>query len=91
LPVPSVIDSGSTVQLLVTHFVIQGILKPGIEFQNFASKFPSLVFTIGALPEPMKMELTPENSAALAKYAASAGQTPAEFLNRYFSDPPSRA
>ena len=34
----------------------------------------------------MKIELTPENAAALAKYAALAGQTPAEFLNRYLSE-----
>ena len=29
----------------------------------------------------MKIELTPDNAAALTKYAALAGQTPAEFLN----------
>jgi hypothetical protein len=29
------------------------------------------------------IELTPDNAAALAKYAALAGDTPAEFLNRY--------
>lgn len=34
----------------------------------------------------MKIELTPENAAALAKYAALAGQTPTEFLNRYLSE-----
>jgi hypothetical protein len=34
----------------------------------------------------MKIALTPENAAALAKYAALAGHTPAEFLNRYLSD-----
>ena len=34
----------------------------------------------------MKIELTAENAAALAKYAALAGHTPAEFLNRYLSD-----
>ena len=33
----------------------------------------------------MKIELTPENAAALAKYAALAGCTPAEFLNRFRS------
>lgn len=31
----------------------------------------------------MKIELTPENTAALAKYAALAGCSPAEFLNEY--------
>jgi len=34
----------------------------------------------------MKIELTPEKAAALAKYAALARHTPAEFLNRYLSD-----
>jgi len=34
----------------------------------------------------MNIELTPENSAALTKYAALAGQTPGEFLNRYLED-----
>lgn len=34
----------------------------------------------------MNIELTAENAAALAKYAALVGQTPAEFLNRYLSD-----
>ena len=34
----------------------------------------------------MKIELTPESAAALAKYAALAGCTPTEFLNRYLSD-----
>jgi hypothetical protein len=29
----------------------------------------------------MKFELTPENSAALAKYAELSGHTPDEFLN----------
>ena len=33
----------------------------------------------------MKIGLTPENAAALAKYAALAGCTPAEFLNRFRS------
>jgi hypothetical protein len=31
-------------------------------------------------------KLTPENSAALTKYAALAGYTPAEFLNQYLTD-----
>jgi hypothetical protein len=34
----------------------------------------------------MKIELTPENAAALAKYAALAGHTPGEFLNQYLAD-----
>jgi hypothetical protein len=34
----------------------------------------------------MKIELTPANAAALAKYAALARHTPTEFLNRYLSD-----
>jgi hypothetical protein len=34
----------------------------------------------------MKIELTPDNAAALTKYAELAGQTPAEFLNRYLTD-----
>jgi hypothetical protein len=34
----------------------------------------------------MHIELTPANAAALTKYAALAGLTPAEFLNRYLSD-----
>jgi hypothetical protein len=34
----------------------------------------------------MKIDLTPANAAALAKYAALAGCTPAEFLNRYLTD-----
>jgi hypothetical protein len=34
----------------------------------------------------MKIELTPANSAALTKYAALAGRTPTEFLNRYLDD-----
>jgi hypothetical protein len=34
----------------------------------------------------MKIELTPENAAALTKYAALAGHTPTEFLNRYLED-----
>ena len=34
----------------------------------------------------MKIELTPENLAALAKYAALAGCTPDAFLNRYLAD-----
>ena len=34
----------------------------------------------------MKIELTPENAAALAKYAAWAKQSPAEFLHEYLSD-----
>jgi hypothetical protein len=34
----------------------------------------------------MHIEPTPENAAALTKYAALAGLTPAEFLNRYLSD-----
>jgi hypothetical protein len=34
----------------------------------------------------MKVELTPENAAALTKYAALAGHTPSEFLNRYLTD-----
>ena len=33
----------------------------------------------------MKIDITPENAVALAKYAASAGHTPAEFLNEYLS------
>ena len=37
----------------------------------------------------MNIELTPKDSAPLARYAASAGRIPAEFLNRYLSDPPS--
>jgi hypothetical protein len=32
------------------------------------------------------VELTPANAAVLSKYAALAGHTPAEFLNRYLSD-----
>jgi hypothetical protein len=36
-------------------------------------------------PEPMKIELTSENSAALTKYAELTGHTPAEFLNEYLS------
>ena len=36
--------------------------------------------------ETMKIELTPANAAALAKYAALARHTPTEFLNRYLSD-----
>jgi hypothetical protein len=36
--------------------------------------------------ETMKIELTPANAAALTKYAALAGHTPTEFLNRYLSD-----
>jgi hypothetical protein len=35
---------------------------------------------------PMNLVLTPENAAALTKYAALTGCTPAEFLNRYLSD-----
>ena len=43
--------------------------------------------TIGTTPpRSMKIELTPEISAALAKYAELAGQPPAEFLNRYLND-----
>jgi hypothetical protein len=34
----------------------------------------------------MKIELSPENVAAVEKYAALAGLIPAELLNRYFSD-----
>ena len=34
----------------------------------------------------MKIDITPENAAALAKYAALAGNTPAEFLNGYLTD-----
>jgi hypothetical protein len=34
----------------------------------------------------MKIELTPENSATLTKYAELTGHTPAEFLNRYLAD-----
>ena len=34
----------------------------------------------------MKIELTPENAAALTKYAALAGGTPARFLNKYLAD-----
>lgn len=34
----------------------------------------------------MKIGLIPENASALAKYAALAGHTPAEFLNRHPSD-----
>jgi hypothetical protein len=34
----------------------------------------------------MNIELTPENAAALSKYAALAGCTPTEFLNRYLTD-----
>jgi hypothetical protein len=34
----------------------------------------------------MKIELTPENTAALAKYAALAGCTPDAFLNQYLAD-----
>jgi len=45
------------------------------------------VFAIGVTPPPeMKIELTPENSAALTKYAAFAGRTPAEFLNQCLTD-----
>jgi hypothetical protein len=36
-----------------------------------------------ATPRTMNIELTTENAAALAKYAALAGRTLAEFLNRY--------
>ncbi len=39
-------------------------------------------------PGTMKIELPPENAANLAKYAALAGHTPTEFLNRYLSDRP---
>jgi hypothetical protein len=34
----------------------------------------------------MKIELTPENAAALTKYAALAGRTPARFLNENLAD-----
>ena len=34
----------------------------------------------------MKIELSPENVAAVEKYAALAGLIPPELLNRYFSD-----
>jgi hypothetical protein len=34
----------------------------------------------------MKIELTPENSAVVAKYAELTGQTPSVFLNRYLRD-----
>jgi len=34
----------------------------------------------------MKIELTPENAAALTKYAALAGCTPGRFLNKYLAD-----
>jgi hypothetical protein len=34
----------------------------------------------------MKIELTPESAATLAKYAELTGHTPAEFLNRYLND-----
>jgi hypothetical protein len=34
----------------------------------------------------MNVELTAENATALAKYAALAGCTPSEFLNRYLTD-----
>ena len=34
----------------------------------------------------MKIELDAENSAALTRYAALAGHSPTEFLNRYLSD-----
>ena len=30
----------------------------------------------------MKIELTPDNAVALAKYAQLSGHTPADFLNR---------
>jgi hypothetical protein len=35
---------------------------------SFVSIFPQKVFRIGATPRTMKIELTPENAAALAKY-----------------------
>jgi hypothetical protein len=34
----------------------------------------------------MNIELTAENAAALSKYAALAGCTPGEILNRYLTD-----
>jgi hypothetical protein len=34
----------------------------------------------------MKIDISPENAAALAKYAALAGCTPAEFLNGYITE-----
>jgi hypothetical protein len=34
----------------------------------------------------MKIELTPENAAALVIYAALAGHTQAEFVNQYLTD-----
>jgi hypothetical protein len=34
----------------------------------------------------MNVELTAENASALARYAALAGHTPSEFLNRYLTD-----
>jgi hypothetical protein len=34
----------------------------------------------------MKTAITSKNAAALAKYAALAGHTPTEFLNRYLAD-----
>jgi hypothetical protein len=36
--------------------------------------------------EQMKIELTPDNAAALSKYAALAGHTPDELLNQYLAD-----
>src|ERR1700675_2909246 len=37
-------------------------------------------------PRPLGGLLTPQNTAALAKYAALAGHTPTEFLNRYLEE-----
>jgi len=54
--------------------------------KGFRLDFPESGVTIGTTPETMKIELTPEKAAALAKYAALARHTPAEFLNRYLSD-----
>jgi hypothetical protein len=34
----------------------------------------------------MKIEFTPENAAALAKYAVLARRTPTEFLNQYLEE-----
>jgi hypothetical protein len=55
------------------------------------SSFVSISLSPGAYnsiqpPRSMKIELTAENAAALAKYAALAGYTPDEFLNRFRSD-----
>ncbi len=55
--------------------------------REVSSRFPlAQVLYNRRTPRTMKIELSPENAAALAKYAALAGHTPAELLNRYLSD-----